>query len=182
MKRAFFKESSLNIAHYYFGHLATEAITPMLHKIGVTPNIVTLTRIPLTVIIILLLVNFTRNKILFGILIVFFLGVNFILDDVDGYMARRYNQCSTFGAHLDIVVDIATALAYYTAVFVLVRANLPKPIRVAYPLLILLLYGLSLLQISHDKLEIARSLATNSLSIELLVLCIFVWYSSPLTI
>jgi CDP-diacylglycerol--inositol 3-phosphatidyltransferase len=39
--------------------------------------------------------------------------VSVLLDYVDGYAARKYNQCSFFGDIFDWVVDISSSAAVY---------------------------------------------------------------------
>jgi CDP-diacylglycerol--inositol 3-phosphatidyltransferase len=39
--------------------------------------------------------------------------VSVILDYVDGYAARKYNQCSFFGDTFDWIVDISSSAAVY---------------------------------------------------------------------
>jgi phosphatidylglycerophosphate synthase len=82
----------------------TEWITPPLHAAGHTPNIITTYS---------LLAGLASGYYLWKGYIsafsVLFL-VSYLLDCVDGYMARRYDQITTFGDYYDHVSDIAKFL------------------------------------------------------------------------
>ncbi|CCE62930.1 hypothetical protein TPHA_0D02940 [Tetrapisispora phaffii CBS 4417] len=47
----------------------------------------------------------------YPLITVFFYGMSCLLDAVDGFLARKYNQCSKFGAVLDMVADRSTTSA-----------------------------------------------------------------------
>ncbi len=83
----------------------TEWITPFLHATGHTPNIITTYSL-----ITGLAAAYALWKgyiVLFSIL---FMG-SYLLDCVDGYMARRYNQETVFGDYYDHACDILKFLA-----------------------------------------------------------------------
>ena len=67
------------------------------------PNIVGYFRVLL---IILFYVFFSKNNL---ISLIFYL-ISFILDVFDGYLARYMNQCSSFGAVLDMITDRISTL------------------------------------------------------------------------
>ncbi len=74
-------------------------VVKLLNKIGITPNILTVTG--------LILVGISSFFILKGN---FFVGALFLIagnlcDAIDGVLARRFNKSSTFGAFLDSVID-----------------------------------------------------------------------------
>lgn len=81
-------------------------------------NKVTVARLVLTGIYLVLLYNLTLNSIvnnnlvLWGIVFVLFLLIA-ILDIVDGYLARLYNEVSSFGRMLDPFVDKIFILSSY---------------------------------------------------------------------
>jgi len=83
----------------------TEWITPFLHATGHTPNIITTYSL-----ITGLASGYYLWKGYLGSFIALFL-VSYLLDCVDGYMARRYNQITTFGDYYDHVSDIAKFLS-----------------------------------------------------------------------
>lgn len=77
-----------------------EAIAPVLHSTGHTPNIVTTYS---------LLAGLASIYFLYAHNIAAFVGLNlvsFILDCTDGYMARRYKMVSKFGDLYDHASDI----------------------------------------------------------------------------
>jgi phosphatidylglycerophosphate synthase len=82
----------------------TEWITPFLHATGHTPNIITTYSLVTG-----LASAYCLWKGYVGSFSVLFL-VSYLLDCVDGYMARRYDQVTTFGDYYDHVSDIAKFL------------------------------------------------------------------------
>jgi phosphatidylserine synthase len=89
-------------------------IAPAFHKIGLTPNMVTTIRLILgliSIFLIIILMKFSKNgisglSILIAFAIFILLFLFYMLDDLDGYLARKYNQISTFGKYYDGSVDI----------------------------------------------------------------------------
>ena len=74
-------------------------LTPCLRKMGFTPNAVTVLSITLAFASIYFLEK--KNTILFT----FLFSIAFILDCIDGYMARTYNMTSKLGDFLDHIGD-----------------------------------------------------------------------------
>lgn len=66
------------------------------------PNVLSLYRI--LAVPVMLYVVYTADKSLFTIL----LCINLLTDILDGYIARRFNMATSFGARLDSVADICT--------------------------------------------------------------------------
>lgn len=77
-----------------------EYTSDTIHKIGITPNMITTARlfIGLLSIYFLLSGNYNMASILFF--------VSYVLDCQDGYHARKYNMMSRFGDYYDHVSDI----------------------------------------------------------------------------
>ena len=78
----------------------TEWVTPLFHATGHTPNIITTYSLLMG-----LGAAYYLWKGYVGIFTALFL-VSYLLDCVDGYMARRYNQETVFGDYYDHVSDI----------------------------------------------------------------------------
>lgn len=84
-------------------------IAPILRRACITPNIVTIVRMILIVLVLYLVGRSSRCKGLDLILVLGLLFINFLFDDLDGYMARKYKQTSKVGAVLDVIADVGLA-------------------------------------------------------------------------
>ena len=89
---------------------ASEAITPALRLLGLTPNGVTT---------IGLVAGLLSAYCLYRGWIVAFVALslmNYLSDCVDGYMARRYDMSTVFGDYYDHVSDIVIHISLFAAV------------------------------------------------------------------
>ncbi|KAJ3433138.1 cdp-diacylglycerol--inositol 3-phosphatidyltransferase [Anaeramoeba flamelloides] len=87
----------------------------MVHPALYVPNIIGYLR---TIFLILSWVYSLQDPVLY----VIFYSVSYILDALDGYTARLLNQCSRFGAVLDMVIDRAST----SCLFVVLSNVYPK--------------------------------------------------------
>jgi len=78
-----------------------------LHNLGITPNMVTIFGIIIRLYSIYL---FTHGKCYFAVILYF---IGYVLDCLDGYMARKYDQMSKIGDVLDHLGDL-------TIIFILI--------------------------------------------------------------
>jgi phosphatidylglycerophosphate synthase len=86
--------------------VATERVR--LGDLTTVPNLVSLSRLPLVVLIVLLLESVWRYP-LFALVVA--------TDGLDGWLARRLDQTTALGALLDPALDKLTALALFLALF-----------------------------------------------------------------
>lgn len=124
-KRDFFKETDCDVVNYYLYEPLVLKIAPVLKKINVHPNQITFFRIVLTIWFLIFMITkkdfILKNKKLSISLIVFIYFIYGLSDDLDGYMARKYNLKSDFGNMLDKKADILVAISsiilyiYYNA-------------------------------------------------------------------
>ena len=96
------------------------------HARGWTPNMVTTLRLLLNILIIYCLL-----KRVFVAVPVMLVVISQILDDVDGMMARTYDQCSTFGKYFDGSVDSLLFLTIIYFLFVTRSSTMPRPVYIA---------------------------------------------------
>ncbi len=103
IKLEFNRESKFNKAIY----LLVEWIAPKLHKVGVTPNMVT----TISLVFCYQAVRLLPQKSWWSIV---YYTIYVILDYLDGYMAREYKQSTTFGDYYDHARDsITNAFLFY---------------------------------------------------------------------
>lgn len=110
--REHFKESSTQVIHYHLYQPLVLKIAPWLVKRGVTPNQISIARL----IVILTLTWFLysiRNrpltitqKIIICISVCVILLLCGLSDDLDGYIARKYNMYTKYGKQIDGSADI----------------------------------------------------------------------------
>ena len=79
-----------------------------IHKLGITPNMITLFRISL-----FLYVYYNYNNKTILITYIF----NYYLDCLDGYISRKYNQNTVLGDYLDHVSDLITSILLFYILF-----------------------------------------------------------------
>lgn len=114
--REFFSESSYHVIHYNVYQPIVQKVAPFFKKQGITPNEISTLRICLMFIVTGILYYIyitgrgytTRNVVLVSItsVLLLFCGIS---DDLDGYMARKYDMKTTIGKYLDNVADILAA-------------------------------------------------------------------------
>jgi len=92
-----------------------------LHKWGVSPNLLTLLGILLSVA--MGIYAFYGNRILALILLPLVLLVRMALNALDGMMARQFNMQSKLGAVLNEIGDIVSDIALYFPVYVLFKMD-----------------------------------------------------------
>lgn len=93
--------------NYIFFPLSDLLVTP-LRKIGLTPNMVTV----LSSLFTLSTIYFLHTDKIDYACVVYFIG--YLLDCVDGNMARKYNMGSKYGMALDMVSDQITTIILIT--------------------------------------------------------------------
>jgi phosphatidylglycerophosphate synthase len=146
MQREFFSESSLYKVHYNLYQPIVISIAPTFKRLNITPNQITLARIPIIICIALLLLYLkykldSTTSIRTGICV--FIACTLILlcgllDDLDGYMARKYNMKSNIGAKLDFAVDFIMFTVMMAIAYIYVGAN--KFITIIFPIGILIMF------------------------------------------
>jgi len=113
--RNFFKETDCDTVHYYLYQPLVTKIAPVLKKINVHPNQVTTFRLVLSICFLIFMITkkdfILKNKKLSITLIIFIYYIYGVTDDLDGYMARRYNLKSNFGDKFDKIVDQLVAIS-----------------------------------------------------------------------
>jgi phosphatidylglycerophosphate synthase len=82
-----------------------DAIYPTLHRLGLSPNMVTTLTLLLRLVAIHL---FLQKKKPWAVGLLYFVSI--ITDACDGKIARKYNQVSKWGSLYDHMVDIVTTL------------------------------------------------------------------------
>ncbi|GAB6073064.1 CDP-alcohol phosphatidyltransferase family protein [Venenivibrio stagnispumantis] len=95
----------------------TAVLVDFLYKINITPNILTIFGLIFVIIGSIFIV--LKQFIIAGI----FLSIGNILDAFDGYLARKYNQATKFGAFLDSVIDRFSDAFPLMAISYLLRNN-----------------------------------------------------------
>lgn len=116
-KREFFSETSAQIVHYDVYQPIVEKIAPWFVKNNITPNQISILRL-LTVIGIAGFMSLNakkgfltgNSKKIAAVIISILYLLCGISDDLDGYMARKYNMKSELGATLDVVADFTSAI------------------------------------------------------------------------
>jgi phosphatidylglycerophosphate synthase len=83
-----------------FVYMLIEPIAPLLRKLNLTPNMITTVSAIFGIFAIYFLCK--KNILYFAIGFIMY----YILDDLDGYYARRYNMCSRFGDYYDHIKDL----------------------------------------------------------------------------
>lgn len=108
-KREFFSETSFEPIHYYLYQPIVIYIAPFIKNLGISPNQITLARIPLVVLIVYIcLYKSNLYSLILSCLLILLLG---LMDDLDGYIARKYDMKTEIGRTLDVLVDFLTFLA-----------------------------------------------------------------------
>ncbi len=130
--RKYFKECECDTLHYNLYEPPAIKIGDTLGNVGITPNVVTIFRLILIFIITFLLFLVDRNKkigdtinnkwLLLISVVLFIFAV--ILDDVDGYIARKFKMCSKIGAFLDVFSDFVGTLSLLWICSKLININL----------------------------------------------------------
>ncbi len=101
------------------GYAGEPAMAPAGERLLTLPNILTLSRIALTVPFLIFI-----NRAWFGsALLIFFIAS--VTDFVDGYIARRFNQQSSFGRLLDPLADKLLTTASFI-VMAIPNGNFPQ--------------------------------------------------------
>jgi len=90
--------------HKYISLSSSKFIVFIAYKLRLTPNQLTLLS-SIFIIIGMISIYFPYDKVLLGLINLFFLQFGFILDCADGILARLINKPSKFGAFFDIFLD-----------------------------------------------------------------------------
>ena len=107
-----------------------EYMSSYIHKLGITPNIIT----TLSLICGLSAAALLYNKYYYSACVLWI--VSYYLDNLDGYIARKYNQTSKIGDYYDHIAD---SIKFLTALFVLYKLNSHKFYEVSIVLFIFLM-------------------------------------------
>lgn len=107
--RQYFSESSYDVVHYELYQPLVQYVAPFFKKMGFTPNKISILRLSVVIAIAVIMLKRPKNYIWLIIvsLLLFLCGAS---DDLDGYMARKYDMKTPVGAKLDIIVDFTTFL------------------------------------------------------------------------
>jgi len=108
------------------------------------PNVLSLSRIPLSVLLPLALL-FTEGPTLFVLLYV----ICGLTDVLDGFLARRFHWESPFGAKIDGFADIVFMLGILAAIFGVVKPSVGKEVVIG----ILIIAALKLMNLVFTKLK-----------------------------
>ncbi|MFH0876460.1 MAG: CDP-alcohol phosphatidyltransferase family protein [archaeon] len=106
----------------------------ILSELKKAPNLITLTRYVLLPF--LYYFAYTKQIVIFVILFI----ISGLSDYIDGYIARKLNQCSTFGANMDRIADELTQFSALAFLFFIAKETLldyAVPISVAVILAII---------------------------------------------
>ncbi|MCD7899045.1 MAG: CDP-alcohol phosphatidyltransferase family protein [Bacteroides sp.] len=125
-----------------FAKLTTRQTTAMAEKIYNIPNLLSFYRILVFPYILYLAI--TEQENLFAI----FLVINLLTDILDGFIARRFNMQTEFGARLDSAADIGTYILAIAGIFIF-KAEDFRPHLISFYIFIFLLlaaYILSLIR------------------------------------
>lgn len=130
-------------------------IAPKLVKIGITPNMITtLTLIIRTTLLYLLYKNyFRKHKFLIFILL---WNITNFTDALDGYIARKYNMGSEFGAKYDSIVDDCSYIILFLVLFKNIFNSNMKNKYLKIIIFILILIDLLIISLSFTKLQFSK--------------------------
>ena len=107
-----------------------EYMSSYIHKLGITPNIIT----TMSLICGLSASTLLYNKHYYSACVLWI--ISYYLDNLDGYIARKYNQTSKIGDYYDHIAD---SIKFLTALFVLYKLNSHKFYEVSIVLFIFLM-------------------------------------------
>ena len=107
-----------------------EYMSSYIHKLGITPNIIT----TMSLICGLSASALLYNKHYYSACVLWI--ISYYLDNLDGYIARKYNQTSKIGDYYDHIADL---IKFLTALFVLYKLNSHKFYEVSIVLFIFLI-------------------------------------------
>lgn len=123
MNREFFKECSCDYIYYNIYEPLAIKIGDFLGKKGIDPNQVSIFRAGLFIIAGYLLyylsTNLVFSPIISSIIISAILFIQWVLDDVDGYIARKFDMKSELGAKLDYWIDIICTVTFIAIIYYL---------------------------------------------------------------
>ena len=126
-KRNFYSDSSCDVINYNLYETIASKLGDYLNNKNISPNQVSIFRgIVFLLISILLFCTFQYkfNKIIMIGIILTLLVFQWILDDVDGYIARKFNKKSKIGASLDYWIDtVCTYLFIGIMTYIIYKNN-----------------------------------------------------------
>ena len=114
-------------------YILVEEVTPYLYKAKLTPNMITTGA---NILSIIGLINLWSHKYFEASI---YFGVSYVLDCIDGYMARKYKMVSKFGDYYDHISDISKWIIFAIVLYLLK----PKTFIKILPLMLLSLYLLN---------------------------------------
>lgn len=112
--REHFKESSYDVVNYNIYQPIVLKVAPYLRRKGVTPNQISVVRLVAILALTWFLYYFRNSSLTFlqkifvsacTIIILLLCGMS---DDLDGYMARKYNMKTKYGKYVDGTADIVS--------------------------------------------------------------------------
>jgi phosphatidylglycerophosphate synthase len=123
----------------------TNLFSSFIYKLGITPNQITF--------ITLFLRSFAINNLYYksnpNLIFRLFL-ISWFTDTLDGIIARKYNMCSEFGAHLDGIVDAITLNTTLGVLYFKYYINNPKPFYIII-FIFIIHYGLMIIKLRNNK-------------------------------
>lgn len=97
----------------------SDMISPELHNMGITPNMITYTRFLMIIIAFFYFFKKGNYKIVAVIFMIAYFG-----DCLDGHLARKYNMDTDFGDYIDHISDaLATIISLYFIIHNLDKKN-----------------------------------------------------------
>ena len=137
-------------------YVFVEEISPYLYRAKLTPNMITTFG---NVLSIIGLLNLWHRKYKEASI---YFGVAYVMDCVDGYLARKYNMVSKFGDYYDHVSDISKFMLFLIS---LVLIN-PKTFLKVLPIIVFFFIGFNLQlyyqEYYYNKKEASPTLAMIS--------------------
>ena len=135
-------------------YIFVEEITPYLYKAKLTPNMITTGA---NILSIIGLINLWNRKYFEASI---YFGVSYVLDCVDGYMARKYNMVSKFGDYYDHISDASKFLLFIISLILLK----PKTFLKVLPIVVFFFIGLNL-QLYYQEYYYNKKEASPSLNL-----------------
>lgn len=100
-----------NFFDYFILKNIVEPLSPYIHRLHIKPNLLTLLGLITSVIGNYHLYNYQLGTF------TFYFILSHILDDSDGYIARKYNMSSAFGDYFDHISDFIKIVLFFYILF-----------------------------------------------------------------
>lgn len=135
-------------------YVFVEEISPHLYQAKLTPNMITTFG---NILSIIGLLNLWNHKYFEASI---YFGVSYVLDCIDGYMARKYNMVSKFGDYYDHISDASKFLLFIISLILLK----PKTFLKVLPIVVFFFIGLNL-QLYYQEYYYNKKEASPSLNL-----------------